>query len=65
VETSLLEWWRLISKKRCESCAHSQEDDYNEALKAFLQKIGIPKTLDIQNLTLGDEAPKVMWAPFG
>jgi hypothetical protein len=36
-KTSLLEWWRLISEKRCEVCAHSQEDDYNEALKAFLQ----------------------------
>jgi len=32
----LLEWWRLISEKRCDVCAHSQEDDYNEALKEFL-----------------------------
>jgi hypothetical protein len=39
VETSLLEWWRLISEKRSDSCAHSQEDDYNEALKAFLPAI--------------------------
>jgi hypothetical protein len=36
-KTSLLEWWRLISEKRCDDCAHSQEDGYNEALKAFLQ----------------------------
>jgi hypothetical protein len=36
-KTSLLEWWRVISEKRCDDCAHSQEDDYNEALKDFLQ----------------------------
>jgi hypothetical protein len=36
-KTSLLEWWRVISEKRCVSDAHSQEDGYNEALKAFLQ----------------------------
>jgi hypothetical protein len=32
----LLEWWQLISEKRCDGYSHSQEDDYNEALKAFL-----------------------------
>jgi hypothetical protein len=37
-KTSLLEWWRLISEKRCDGCAHSQEDGYNEALKAFYNK---------------------------
>ena len=26
----------FIFKKRCDGYAHSQEDDYNEALKAFL-----------------------------
>ena len=31
-----LEWWQLIYEKRCDGYAHSQEDDYNEALKAFL-----------------------------
>jgi hypothetical protein len=31
-----LEWWKLISEKRCDGYSHSQEDDYNEALKAFL-----------------------------
>jgi hypothetical protein len=36
-KTSLLEWWRLISKKRCDGSSHLQEDDYNEAPKAFLQ----------------------------
>jgi hypothetical protein len=36
-KTSLLEWWRPISEKRCDGCAHSQEADYNEPLKAFLQ----------------------------
>jgi hypothetical protein len=36
-KTGLLEWWQLISEKRCDGCAHSQEDHYNEALKAFLQ----------------------------
>jgi hypothetical protein len=36
-KTSLLEWWWLISEKRYDSCTPSQEDDYNEALKAFLQ----------------------------
>jgi hypothetical protein len=33
-KTSLLEWWQL---KRCDGYVPSQEDDYNEALKAFLQ----------------------------
>jgi hypothetical protein len=37
METSLLEWWRLISEKSCDDCAHSKEDDYNEDLKEFLQ----------------------------
>jgi hypothetical protein len=32
---SLLECWWLISDKRCDGCAHLQEDDYNEALKDF------------------------------
>jgi hypothetical protein len=36
-KTSLLEWWGLIFEKRCDGCSHSQEDHYNEALKAFLQ----------------------------
>jgi hypothetical protein len=37
-ETSLLEWWWLISEKRCDGCAHSQEDEYNEAPKEFLNQ---------------------------
>jgi hypothetical protein len=36
-ETSLLEWWQLISEKRCDDYAHLQEHEYNEALKEFLQ----------------------------
>jgi len=32
-----LEWWQLISEKRCDGYSHSQEGDYNEARKAFLQ----------------------------
>jgi hypothetical protein len=36
-KTSLLEWWWLIFEKRCDGYAYSQEDDYHEALKAFLQ----------------------------
>jgi hypothetical protein len=64
-KTSLLEWWQFISEKRCDDYAHSQEDGYNEALKAFLQETGMSKTLNIQKLTLGVEVPKVMWAPFG
>jgi hypothetical protein len=36
-KTSVMEWWRLIFEKRCDDCSHSQEYDYNEALKAFLQ----------------------------
>jgi hypothetical protein len=36
-KTSLQEWWWLISEKRCDDCAHSQEDEYNEDLKEFLQ----------------------------
>jgi hypothetical protein len=33
-----IKWWKLISEKRCDGYAHSQEDDdvYNEAPKAFL-----------------------------
>ena len=34
-ETSLLKWWQLISEKRCNGYAHSQQDEYNEAPKAF------------------------------
>jgi hypothetical protein len=37
METSLLEWWQFIFEKRCDGYTHLQEDDYNEALKAFLQ----------------------------
>ena len=33
-----LEWWQLIFEKRCDGYAHSQEDEYNEALKAFYNK---------------------------
>jgi hypothetical protein len=65
-KTSLLEWWRLISEKRCDGYAHLQEDDYNEDLKAFFtinQNVANPR--HPKTLTLGDEAPKVMWAPFG
>jgi hypothetical protein len=36
-KTSLLEWWQLISEKRCDGYAHSQKYGYNEAMKAFLQ----------------------------
>jgi len=57
-KTSLLEWWWLISEKRCDGCAHSQEDDYNDALKAFLQ---YQKS---KTLTLEDEKPIVLWSPF-
>ena len=64
-KTSLLEWWRLIYEKRCDGCTHSQENGYNEALQAFFTINRNSKTLDIQKLTLGDEAPKVMWAPLG
>jgi hypothetical protein len=37
LKTSLLEWWHLISEERCNGYAHSQEDEYNKALKEFLQ----------------------------
>jgi hypothetical protein len=46
--TSLLEWSRLISEKRCEGCAQSQEDDYNEALQAIFTINKNSKTLDNQ-----------------
>jgi hypothetical protein len=36
-ETSFLECWQLIFEKRCHDCAHSQEEDYNAALKEFLK----------------------------
>ena len=65
-KTSLLEWWRLISEKICDGCAHSKEDDYNDAMKAFFTINKNSKNpRNPKNLTLGDEAPKVMWAPFG
>ena len=47
-ETRLLEWWHLISEKRCDDYAHSQEYDYNESLKAFFMINMNSKTLDIQ-----------------
>jgi hypothetical protein len=47
-KTSLLEWWGIISKERCDNYAHSQEDNYNEALKVFLQYTGVSKSLDIK-----------------
>ena len=65
-KTNLLEWWRLIFEKRCDDCVHSKEDDYNEDLNAFFtinQNVTNPR--HPKNLTLGDEAPKVMWASFG
>jgi hypothetical protein len=62
---NLLEWWQLISEKRCDGCAHSQEDGYNEAPKAFYNKQECQKPYTSRNLTLGDEAQKVAWAPFG
>jgi hypothetical protein len=34
-ETNLHEWWQLIFENRCENYTHSQEDEYNEAPKAF------------------------------
>ena len=65
-KTSLLEWRRLISEKRCDNCSHSQEDDYHEALKEFFTiNRNVTNPRHPKNLTLGDEAPKVMWAPFG
>jgi hypothetical protein len=42
-KTSLLEWLRLISEKRCDGYTHLQEYDYNEDLKAFLQQTGVSK----------------------
>jgi hypothetical protein len=31
-----VEWWELISEKRCDGYSHSQEDDcYNEAPRPF------------------------------
>jgi hypothetical protein len=36
-KTNLLEWWWLLSEKRCDDYAHSPEDGYNETLKNFLQ----------------------------
>jgi hypothetical protein len=61
-----LEWWHLISEKRCDGYSLSQEDDYNEALKAFVfyNKHEFQKPYTSKNLTLGDEAAKVMWALF-
>jgi hypothetical protein len=33
----MLEWWELISEKRCDGCTHLEEDHYNEDLKEFLK----------------------------
>jgi len=35
-ETNLLECWQIIYEKRWDNYAHSQEDGYNVATKAFL-----------------------------
>jgi hypothetical protein len=43
-----LEWWQLISEKRCDGYSHSQEDDYNEDLKDLFTIKEMPKTIDIQ-----------------
>jgi hypothetical protein len=48
LKTSLLEWWQLIPEKRCDVYAHSQEDEYNEALKVFVTIKMNAKTLDLQ-----------------
>ena len=39
-----LEWWHLISDKRCDGYSHSQEDGYNEARKAFFTIDGNAKS---------------------
>jgi hypothetical protein len=55
-----LEWCYLISEKRSDGYAHSQEyDAYNEALKAFLT------SRKSKILTPEDETPKGLWAPMG
>jgi hypothetical protein len=36
IETNFLEWWQLISEKRCDNYDHSKEDEYNEAPNEFL-----------------------------
>jgi hypothetical protein len=36
-ENKLARMVELISEKRCDGYAHSQEDEFNEALKEFLQ----------------------------
>ena len=64
-KTSLLEWWWLISEKRCDDYANSQEDDYNEDMKVFYNKQEYQKPQTSKKLSLGDETPKVMWALFG
>jgi hypothetical protein len=55
----LLEWWNLISAKRCDGYPHSQEDNYNEDQKVFLIEKINEKTLN------GDEMPKGLWAMKG
>jgi hypothetical protein len=55
-----LEWWQLISEKKCDGYSHSQEDDcYNEAPKAFLTQV------KSKTLTPEDEKPKGLRAPMG
>jgi len=54
-----------ISEKRCGFYMHlSKKNDYNEAPEALLILLTNAKTLDIKP-NLGDETPKLMWAPMG
>jgi hypothetical protein len=42
-----------------------EKNDYSETPKEFLCYSRMPKLYTSKNLTLGDETPKVMWAPMG
>jgi hypothetical protein len=53
-----LEWWELISEKRCVSYSHSQEYDYNEDINAFLT------SRKSKTLTPEDEKPTILWTSF-
>jgi hypothetical protein len=55
----------VVSEKRCGFYMHSsKKNDYKEAPEEFLTLLMKSKTIDIQNLTLGDEILKVMWSQW-
>jgi len=64
-ETSLLEWWKIISEKRCDDYTHSQEDRYNEAPKGLSRIKMNSKILYIQKPNPRRWSNKIHVGPIG